>query len=257
MTVEAHSAFSAAPNVQLIPAQQLLDTLRTVKDMEEKRRIQAAQAIAERAFDEILGILSPEMTEQEAAAELVARMLRHDAERMSFDPIVVAGPNSSRPHGEPSAAKIGRGRFLTMDFGCISGGYCSDMTRTVAFGPVSDEMRNVYDTVLRAQEAGIRAVRAGGTGKAGAAAARAVIAAARYGSYFGHSFGHGIGIEIHERPNAAPSSDQPLPAGAVISAEPGIYLPGRFGVRIEDMLFVTESGCENLTHAPKELIVLK
>jgi len=256
MTVEAHEAFAASARVCLLPAQKLIDGLRSVKNPEELKRIRAAQAITECVFDEMLGILTPDMTEREAAAELVTRMLRHGAERTSFDPIVVAGVNSSRPHGEPSGQKIGRGSFLTMDFGCVSGGYCSDMTRTIAFAPVSEEMRRVYDTVLRAQLAGIEAVRAGVSGCDVDAAARAVIAAAGYGDSFGHSFGHGIGIEVHEQPNASPSCKAPLPAGAVISAEPGIYLPGRFGVRIEDMLAVTETGCENLTRAPKNLIIL-
>ena len=143
-----------------------------------------------------------------------------------------------------------------MDFGCVWQGYCSDMTRTVAVGYATEQMRQVYDTVLRAQEAGIAAARAGVTGREVDGAARAVITAAGYGEYFGHSFGHGVGIEIHEGPNAAPSSADPLPAGAVISAEPGIYLPGELGVRIEDMLVLTPQGCRNLTKAPKALVVL-
>ena len=143
-----------------------------------------------------------------------------------------------------------------MDFGCVWQGYCSDMTRTVAVGYATEQMRQVYDTVLRAQEAGIAAARAGVTGREVDGAARAVITAAGYGEYFGHSFGHGVGIEIHEGPNAAPSCADPLPAGAVISAEPGIYLPGELGVRIEDMLVLTPQGCRNLTKAPKALVVL-
>jgi Xaa-Pro aminopeptidase len=143
-----------------------------------------------------------------------------------------------------------------MDFGCIYRGYCSDMTRTVAVGSVTEEMRNVYQTVLDAQAAGIAAARAGVTGKAVDGAARAVISAAGYGKYFGHSFGHGVGVEIHESPNASAANEKPLPAGAVISAEPGIYLPGRLGVRIEDVIVLTETGCRNLTRAPKELLIL-
>ena len=143
-----------------------------------------------------------------------------------------------------------------MDFGCIYHGYCSDMTRTVAVGFVTDEMRKVYETVLSAQAAGIAAARAGASGKTVDGAARAVIAAAGYGSFFGHSFGHGVGVEIHESPNASPLNDAPLPAGAVISAEPGIYLPGKLGVRIEDVLILKEDGCRDITKAPKELLVL-
>ena len=143
-----------------------------------------------------------------------------------------------------------------MDFGCVYHGYCSDMTRTVAVGSATEEMRRVYDTVLRAQEAGIAAARAGVSGHSVDKAARDVIDGAGYGAYFGHSFGHGVGVEIHEGPNATPSNDKPLPAGAVISAEPGIYLPGKLGVRIEDVLYLTPEGCQNLTLAPKELVIL-
>ena len=183
-------------------------------------------------------------------------MLRFGAERMSFAPSVVSGPNGSLPHGVPSSKQVQKGEFLTMDFGCKYGGYCSDMTRTVAVGSVTEEMRQVYDTVLRAQLAGIAAAKAGAAGRAVDGAARDIIEKAGYGPCFGHSFGHGVGVEIHEGPNATPSNDKPLPAGAVISAEPGIYLPGRFGVRIEDVLILDEEGCEDITQSPKELIVL-
>ena len=183
-------------------------------------------------------------------------MLHYGAEDKSFDPIVVSGPNGSLPHGVPSEKVIQAGEFVTMDFGCIYHGYCSDMTRTVAVGSVTDEMRQVYDTVLQAQLAGIAAARAGATGKAVDGAARDIIRQAGYGPCFGHSFGHSVGVEIHEGPNATPSNDKPLPAGAVISAEPGIYLPGKLGVRIEDVLYLTPEGCQNLTLAPKELVIL-
>ena len=156
----------------------------------------------------------------------------------------------------PSEKLIQAGEFVTMDFGCVYHGYCSDMTRTVAVGHVTDEMREVYQTVLCAQKAGIATARAGTTGREVDAAARAVIDAAGYGEYFGHSFGHGVGVEIHESPNASQLNDKPLPERAVISAEPGIYLPGKMGVRIEDVLFLTQDGCQNLTKAPKELLVL-
>ena len=145
---------------------------------------------------------------------------------------------------------------MSTDFGCVYRGYCSDMTRTVAVGFATEEMQTVYQTVLSAQEAGIAAARAGLTGREVDGAARAVISAAGYGAYFGHSFGHGVGVEIHEAPNASPMNEKPLPAGAVISAEPGIYLPGRLGVRIEDVILLTETGCRNITKAPKDLIVL-
>ena len=161
-----------------------------------------------------------------------------------------------RPHGVPGERKLEFGDFITMDFGCIYGGYCSDMTRTVALGFVSEEMDKVYKTVLKAQLAGIAATKAGVAGRDIDGAARKVIADAGYGDYFGHGYGHSLGILIHEAPNANTRNDQPMPAGAVVSAEPGIYLPGKFGVRIEDVTVITETGCEVLTKSPKKLIIL-
>ena len=256
MTVREHDLYAKALPCQLVPAADLLAQLRDVKDPEELEIMVAAQRIAERALTDILNEIRPGVTEKEIAARLQYLMLHYGAENMSFDPIVVSGPNGSLPHGVPSEKVIQSGEFVTMDFGCIYHGYCSDMTRTVAVGSVTEEMRQVYDTVLAAQKAGIEAARAGATGRAVDGAARAVIQQAGYGPYFGHSFGHGVGVEIHEGPNATPSNDKPLPAGAVISAEPGIYLPGKLGVRIEDVLYLTEGGCQNLTLAPKELLIL-
>ncbi|MCI9331612.1 MAG: aminopeptidase P family protein [Oscillibacter sp.] len=241
---------------ELTGVSETLLTLRQAKDPEELRLLEAAQGIAERALEEILREIRPGVTEREIAAKIQYFMLRHGASDMSFDPIVVSGPNGSLPHGVPSAKEIRAGEFVTMDFGCVYGGYCSDMTRTVAVGSVTEEMERVYQTVLAAQEAGISAARAGVSGKAVDAAARAVIQEAGYGEYFTHSFGHGVGVEIHEAPNAAASNEKPLPAGAVISAEPGIYIPGKLGVRIEDVIFITPEGCRNLTKAPKDLTVL-
>ena len=238
------------------PASELLSGLRGAKDAEEVRRMTCAQRIAERALEDILREIKVGMTEQEIAARLQYLMLHHGAERMSFDPVVASGPNGSMPHAVPTARKIRRGDFITMDFGCVYEGYCSDMTRTVAVGEVSDEQRRIYEIVLEAQQAGIAAARAGATGAAVDGAARQVIDEAGYGAYFGHSFGHSVGVEIHEDPNATPSNNEPLPLGAVISAEPGIYLPGRFGVRIEDVVVLEEGGCTDLTQADKTLIVL-
>jgi len=256
MTVREHSFYSKALPCELIPATDLLHRLRTVKEAEELACMEAAQRIAERALEDILKEIRPGVTEKEIAARLQYLMLHYGAEDMSFDPVVVSGPNGSLPHGVPSEKEIRAGEFVTMDFGCVYHGYCSDMTRTVAVGYATEEMRAVYDTVLTAQLAGIAAARGGATGQEVDGAARAVIEAAGYGAYFGHSFGHGVGIEVHEAPNASPANAQPLPVGAVISAEPGIYLPGRLGVRIEDVILLTEEGCRNLTKAPKELLIL-
>ena len=256
MTVAGFDAYLKALSCELVPASALLTELRTVKDEEELREMIAAQRIAEKALTDILEEVRPGVTEKEIAARLQYLMLHYGAEDMSFDPIAVSGPNGSMPHGVPSEKPLAEGEFLTMDFGCIKNGYCSDMTRTVAVGHVTEEMERVYETVLSAQLAGIAAARAGVTGAAVDGAARKVIADAGYGEYFTHSFGHGVGVEIHELPYVGPGAEAPLPAGAVTSAEPGIYLPGKFGVRIEDVLILREGGCENITLAPKKLLVL-
>ena len=237
-------------------ASHILRRLRQSKDDFERESLIAAQRIAERALDDVLGLLRPGLTEKEVAAELTYRMLLYGGEEMSFDPIVVTGSKTSLPHGVPGDRRICAGDFVTMDFGTKKNGYCSDMTRTVAIGSATEEMRAVYNTVLEAQLCGIAAARAGVRGCDIDGAARKVIAAAGYGDYFGHGFGHSLGLEIHEAPNANTRNERPMPVGAVISAEPGIYLPGRFGVRIEDVLILHEKGCENITKAPKELLIL-
>ncbi len=256
MTVADYLNYESKLHCKLVPATKLLRELRSVKDAEEIETLTAAQRIAERALEEIYNDIRPGATEKELAARLTYLMLHYGAENMSFDPIVVSGPNGSMPHGVPSEKQIREGEFVTMDFGCIYHGYCSDMTRTVAVGHVTEEMDLVYHTVLNAQLAGIAAAHAGVTGQEIDGAARKVIADAGYGQYFGHSFGHGVGVEIHETPNASPIFTAPLPAGAVISAEPGIYIPGRFGVRIEDVIVLGENDCSIITKAPKKLLVL-
>ena len=242
--------------VELHPCQSLFYRLRASKDEAEIRSMRRAQAIAEKALDDVLHIIRPGITERDIAAEISYRMLKHGGEGNSFDPIAVTGANSSMPHGVPSDAVVREGDFITMDFGCIKDGYCSDMTRTVAVGYATDEMKNVYDIVLRAQLAGIARAAAGVTGAEIDGAARKVISDAGYGEYFGHSFGHSLGLYIHESPSASPSVKTPMPEGAVISAEPGIYLPGKFGVRIEDVLILREGGCEVITKAAKQLLIL-
>jgi len=256
MTVRDFRMYEKALPAELVPASALLSSLRSVKDAEELEALVAAQRIAERALGEVLNDIRPGVTEKFLAARLTFLMLSYGAENVSFDPIVISGAKTSMPHGVPSEKKVEAGDFVTMDFGSLYAGYCSDMTRTVAVGRATDEMETVYATVLRAQKAGIAAARAGVRGCDVHAAAAKVIADAGYGAYFGHGFGHGVGVEIHEAPNASPANDQPLPAGAVISAEPGIYLPGRFGVRIEDVLILRDGGNTDIAEAPKELLVL-
>lgn len=241
---------------ELIPAQHIFDGLRAAKSAEEQQLMREAQLIAEKALEDVLRVIKPGVSERDIAAEITYRLLKHGGEGNSFDPIAVTGKNSSMPHGVPGDTLVKNGDFVTMDFGCLHEGYCSDMTRTVAVGHATDEMKKVYEIVLEAQLAGIAAARSGIAGCEIDAAARKVIDDAGYGEYFGHSFGHSLGLYIHENPGASPSCKTPMPAGAVISAEPGIYLPGKFGVRIEDVLILNENGCENITHAPKELIIL-
>lgn len=242
--------------VTFLAGQKITGSLREIKERYEVENMVTAQRIAEKALDHVLGLIAPGMTELQLAAELEYQMKKNGAESLSFETICVAGANSSLPHGVPSDYKLRKGDFVTMDFGCKYKGYCSDMTRTVAVGSVSDEMRRVYETVLAAQEAGEAACRPGVIGKNMDMAARRVIEDAGYGKYFGHGLGHSVGLLIHEAPNANPTGDRPLPAGTVVTNEPGIYLPGKFGVRIEDMLYITEDGCENLTKAPRNLIIV-
>ncbi|ANU41860.1 peptidase M24 family protein [Flavonifractor plautii] len=256
LSVADYNLWKEGLTAELVPAQKLVNSLRAAKDDGEIALMTKAQEITDRAFSEILKFIQPGMTEQEIAAKLQYDMLRFGAEKMSFDPIVVSGPNGSLPHGIPSAKQVQQGEFITMDFGCKYGGYCSDMTRTVALGEPTGEMQKVYQTVLEAQLAGIAVTKAGVPGKSIDAAARKVIEDAGYGEYFGHGYGHSLGIEIHESPNANTRDETLLPVGAVVSAEPGIYLPGKFGVRIEDVTVLTADGCMVLTKSPKELIIL-
>lgn len=256
MTVAAHQRWAQELSAELVDASALLEDLRASKDQQEMDAMIRAQRIAEQALDDTLKYMKPGMTEKEVAAYLEYRMLCGGAEKKSFDTIIASGPNSSRPHAVPGERKIQNGDFVTIDFGCVVDGYCSDTTRTVAVGTVTDEMREVYNIVLEAQLAGIAAARAGRSGKEIDAAARQVIEDAGYGEFFGHSFGHSLGIEIHENPNLASSNPDPMPVGAVVSAEPGIYMPGKFGVRIEDVLILDENGCVNITKYPKELLII-
>ncbi len=234
----------------------MINSLRSVKTAEEVEQIKKAQKIAEDAFSHILGFIKEGVTEREIGLELDYYMLRSGAEALSFETIAVSGKNSSMPHGVPSDKRVEKGDFVTMDFGAVIGGYHSDMTRTVAVGYADEGMKRVYNTVLAAQENCLAGLRAGILGCEGDSMARSVIEEAGYGDYFTHSTGHSVGIEIHEFPNLSVSSQTVLRAGNIVTVEPGIYIPGKFGVRIEDMALITENGCENLTGAPKELIVL-
>ena len=257
LTVAELREYEQKLHAALLPAQEDINAFRAVKEEYELERMRKAQEITDRAFSDVLPRIREGMSEKELAAELIYCLYKNGADDLSFQPIVVSGPNSSMPHGVPGERRLQRGDFITMDFGVKYRDYCSDMTRTVALGYSTDEMKQVYDTVLRAQLAGIAATKAGVAGQAIDAAARKVIAEAGYGEYFGHGYGHSLGLEIHEAPYCNPTNDKPMPAGAVSSAEPGIYLPGRFGVRIEDCLIIREDGVEILAKSPKELLVVK
>ncbi len=234
----------------------IIDELRAVKGENEIEKIVEAQRIAETALKHILGFIRVGVTEKEIALELDYYMLGHGADGISFETIAVSGANTSKPHGVPTNKKIEHGDFVTMDFGAVIDGYHSDMTRTVAVGEVSEEQRMVYNTVLQAQLAALDALKSGLSCADADATARTVITEAGYGDFFRHSTGHGVGIEIHEKPNLSPKSKAVLKSGNVVTVEPGIYIPSRFGVRIEDMALITENGRINLTTAPKELIIL-
>lgn len=233
-----------------------INELRAVKSAEETECIRKAQEIAEKSLEELKPFIRAGVTERAVALELNRLMFENGAEDLSFDTIVLSGTNTSMPHGVPSDKKIEEGEFVLMDFGAVWNGYHSDMTRTVCVGEPTDEMRKVYDIVLRAQLAGIAAARAGITGSELDKTARDIIGAEGYGDCFGHSLGHGVGLEIHEKPNASPNYKLPLMAGAVVTVEPGIYIAGKFGVRIEDFVILNENGCENLTKSDKNLIIL-
>lgn len=230
--------------------------IRTVKKDEQVNTIIKAQRIAEKAFDYILTFIKEGVTEKEVALTLEYFMLKNGADALSFDTIAVSGKNSSMPHGVPTDKKIEKGDFITMDYGAVCDFYHSDMTRTVAVGEVSSKQIEVYETVLKAQEEAFRVMKAGVPCKDVDKAARDTIVNAGYGEYFGHGLGHGVGVEIHELPSLNPSSGAILEVGNIVTNEPGIYLPGEFGVRIEDMALITEDGYENLTLSEKKLIVL-
>ena len=256
MSVGAYNLWTEAVKADFVPASDLLTDLRMVKDADELAAMREAQRVTDEAFTEILNDVRPGVTESEIAARLTYLMACKGAERNSFDPIVACGANGSMPHAVPGLKKIEKGHFVTMDFGCVVGGYCSDMTRTIAVGQPSEEMELVYHTVLKAQLAAIDAIKGGVNGADIHKVADDIIVAAGYGGKMGHGLGHSLGIEIHENPRFSPFWDKTIPSGAFLSVEPGIYLPGKFGVRIEDVVMLTDDGCIDITRSPKELIVL-
>ena len=256
LTVAELMGFEKNLNAKLVPFNKQINAFRGVKEDWELELMRKAQAITDKAFAEVITRLKVGMTELELQAELIYCLYKNGATGLAFDPIVVSGPNTSLPHGVAGSRVIAEGDFVTMDFGASYMGYCSDMTRTVAVGHATEEMKMIYNTVLEAQLAGLAASKAGVPGKDIDGAARKVIADAGYGEYFGHGYGHSLGLEIHEAPNPNARNEEGMPVGAVASAEPGIYLPGKFGVRIEDTCIFREDGIEILTASPKNLIIV-
>ncbi|KLU61344.1 aminopeptidase YpdF [Peptococcaceae bacterium CEB3] len=245
------------PLSELVSRPEVINDLRAVKDEEEISRIRRAVRAADQAFDVILTKLAVGQKEEEISLELEFAMRRAGASGRSFDFIVASGPRGALPHGTASSKRVEKGEFLTFDFGAVLAGYCSDITRTVVFGEPDEKQREIYEVVLKAQLAGIRAVKPGVTGREVDAVARGIIAEAGYGEYFGHGLGHSVGLAIHEGPNLNMREERLLQPGNVVTVEPGIYIPGWGGVRIEDMVVVTEEGCEILTQAPKDLIIIQ
>lgn len=230
--------------------------LRMVKDAEEVELMRRAQEVTDAAFEHICGFIQPGQTEQQIRVELENYMLSHGADALSFSTIIASGPNGANPHAQPDERKVQKGDLIVMDYGAGFHDYHSDMTRTVSVGEPSDEQRAVYDVVRRAHETCAAAVHAGVIGRDIHQMAVDVISEAGYGDYFGHGLGHGVGIEIHERPNFGLRWNRPVPAGSVVTIEPGIYLPGRFGIRLEDFGLVTEDGYEPFTRSTHDLVVV-
>ncbi len=246
-----------AAAVEFHPAEGLAEDLRLVKDAEELILIRRAEQIGDEAFNEVLGFIRPGISERDVAVELAYQMQKRGASKLSFNTIVASGVRGSLPHGEATDKIIESGELVTMDFGCVFAGYCSDMTRTVAIGKADDKQKEIYNIVLDAQLTGVAAVKSGAKASEVDKVARDVIAAAGYGEYFGHSLGHGVGLEVHELPNLSPKSTYTLEPDMTVTVEPGIYIPGWGGVRIEDLVMVGLDGCELLSRSPKELIEIE
>ncbi len=234
-----------------------LENMRIVKTADEIERIRKSQQLTDAAYEHIVsyldGAVKRGVTENDVACELDFFIRKNGAEGMAFKTIVVSGKNSSLPHGEPSDTVLTQNSFLTMDYGAVLDGYCSDMTRTVVIGKADGEMREIYSIVLSAQKNALNKIKAGIKGGEVDAAARNIIIEAGYGKCFGHSTGHALGIDVHELPSYSPKYDKEIPQNAVLSVEPGIYIPEKYGVRIEDIAVVGCNGIENLTKSPKNL----
>ena len=243
------------PEIELNPVEKSVTNLRLVKEEEEIKAIIRSVELSDKAFKYILPELRPGRVERDIALELEYFLRREGAESISFDFIVASGKRGAMPHGVASTKKLQAGDLITLDFGCVLDGYCSDITRTVALGEVSDCQKKVYDLVLEAQLLGLTAVGPGKSGKEVDAVVRDYFSSRDLGKYFGHGLGHGVGMEVHESPRLSPDSEEELKPGMVVTVEPGLYIEGFGGVRIEDMILVTVKGCRVLTKSSKELII--
>jgi Xaa-Pro aminopeptidase len=250
-------SIESAVGVDVVECDGWVEQLRQVKDADEIARIEAAQRLTDAAFDHLIGgVLRAGVTERDVALELEFFMRRSGSEGVAFAPIVASGPNSARPHATPGDRAFADGDFVVLDFGARVGGYCADMTRTVVIGTATERHREIYDAVLAANAAGAAAVQANTPGRDIDAAARSVIVERGFGEYFGHGLGHGVGLEVHELPGLGPRSEAAVPLGSVVTIEPGIYVPGFGGVRIEDLATVEEAGARVLTRSTKALVEL-
>lgn len=255
VTVAQHEKMAAGlEGIELLGLDDFVLETRAVKDQQELELLAQAVAIGDKAFSHILGFLRPGLSERQVALELERHMQDLGAQGPSFETIVASGPRSALPHGVAGERIIQENDFVKMDFGCIYKGYCSDMTRTVVVGKADDKKREIYNLVLQSQLAAIKGIKAGITGQQADALARDVIAAKGYGENFGHGLGHGVGLAIHELPRVSAVNEKALPVKSVVTVEPGVYLPGWGGVRIEDMVVVLEDGCRILTSSAKDLI---
>ncbi len=241
----------ATEGVEWVPCKGLVEALRAVKEEPEVEALRRSVALTDAAFAHLMEVIRPGMTEQQAAWEIESYMRSHGASKVAFDLIVAAGPNGALPHARASDRIVQPGEPIVIDIGCVVDGYCSDMTRTICLGEPDPRYVAVWELVLRAQEAAKAAIRAGVPAVEVDGAARSLIAEAGYGEHFGHGLGHGVGLAVHESPKASPLSEDVLQAGMSLTVEPGIYLPGEFGVRIEDLVIVREEGVETLTNTPK------